>query len=78
VRFEVYGSAAEQAKVSAQLTSRAGAPLKALPVSMRSGESRYEIELPLASHARGEYLVAVEAASGDEKARMLVPLRVVP
>ena len=79
VRFAVYGSAAGRASVSAQLTSRVGAPLLALPVTpLTDGEAKYQIDLPLASNARGDYLIAVEATYGDEKARMLVPLRVVP
>jgi len=78
VRFAVYGQAAAPALVSAQLTSRTGSPLLALPVSALShGEPKYQIDLPLASNARGDYLIAVEAAHGDEKARVLVPLRVV-
>jgi VWFA-related protein len=79
VRFAVYGQAAAQALVSVQLTSRTGSPLLALPVTaLIDGEPKYQIDLPLASNARGDYLIAVEAAHGDEKARMLVPLRVVP
>jgi len=78
VRFAVYGVSAAQSAVSATLTNRSGAALLALPVTATSiGEAMYQIELPLASNARGDYLIAVEAAHGDEKARMLVPLRVV-
>jgi VWFA-related protein len=79
VRFAVYGRAAGQATVSAQLTSRIGAPLLALPITaLTDRDAGYQIDLPLASNARGDYLIAVEAAHGDERARMLVPLRVVP
>jgi VWFA-related protein len=78
VRFAVYGEAARQASVSAQLTSRTGSPLLPLLVTaLTDGEPKYQIDLPLASNARGDYLIAVEAAHGEEKARMLVPLRVV-
>jgi VWFA-related protein len=78
VRFAVYGAAAAHATVSASLTNRSGAPLLALPVTGGAdGQAIYQVELPLASNARGDYLIAVEAASGDEKARRLVPLRVV-
>jgi hypothetical protein len=79
VRFAVYGSAARQALVSAQLANRVGAPLLALPVTtVTGGGEKYQVDLPLASNARGDYLIVIEAAHGDEKARMLVPLRVVP
>lgn len=78
VRFAVYGAAAGQAVVSGKLMNRTGSPLLTLPVAPLAGEGTYQIDLPLASNARGDYLIAVEAAHGDEKARMLVPLRVVP
>jgi hypothetical protein len=79
VRFTVYGSVAGQALVSAQLTNRVGAQLLALPVAkVIDGGTTYQVDLPLASNARGDYLIAIEAAHGAEQARMLVPLRVVP
>jgi len=79
VRFGVYGQAAAGAAVTAQLTNRFGTPLVAMPVvALGDGEGTYQIEWPLASQARGDYLIAIAAASGDERARVLVPLRVVP
>lgn len=78
VRFAVYGNEAGRATVSAQLRNRTGAPLMPLALTtLAGGETRYQVDLPLASNARGDYLVAVEATHGDERARMLVPLRVV-
>lgn len=77
VRFAVY--AAAQAVASAHLLSRAGAPLAELAVTARPGiEGGYQIDLPLSSTARGDYLLAVEAVDRARKARALVPLRVVP
>ena len=79
VRFGVYGQAAAGAAVTAQLTNRFGTPLVAMPVvALGDGEGTYQIEWPLASQARGDYLIAIAAASGDQRARVLVPLRVVP
>jgi VWFA-related protein len=79
LRFAVYGDGAGRATISAQLTNRTGASLMALPVTpLADRQAMYQIDLPLASNARGDYLVAVEATHGDEKRRMLVPLRVVP
>ena len=79
VRFVVHGAAASEAGVSAQLTGKAGATLVTLPLTKIAGmETTYQIDLPLASIARGDYLVAVSAAHGDEHARVLVPLRIVP
>jgi VWFA-related protein len=78
IRFSVYGAAAADAEVAAQLTNRAGTPLLSLPVSAPGGEGPYQIEWPLGSQARGDYLIAIEAVKGEERTRVLVPLRVVP
>ena len=79
VRFSVYGTAASQADVSARLTSKSGTTLLELAVAKMAGaEAAYQIHVPLASIARGDYLIAVAAAHGDERARALVPLRLVP
>jgi VWFA-related protein len=79
VRFSVYGAAAADADVSGRLTSKAGASLLALPVTKLAGTAqRYQIELPLTSIARGDYLVAIAAAHADERPRVLVPIRVGP
>ena len=53
-------------------------PLASLPLSASDGDDSYQIDWPLASQARGDYLIAIEAVKGEEKARVLVPLRVVP
>ena len=77
VRFSVYGASAAEAEVSARLTTKAGAALLALPV-VRMGAGGCQLEVPLASLARGDYLIAVAAAHGEERTRALVPLRVLP
>jgi VWFA-related protein len=76
VRFAVYGASASDAEVSARLMNKAGAALLELPVAKVPGS--YQIDLPLASIARGDYMVAVAAAHGEHRARALVPVRVVP
>jgi len=79
VRFAVYGASASEAVASAHLLSRTGSPLVKLPVTANAAvETAYQIELPLASTARGDFLIAIEAEHGTEKARVLVPIRVVP
>jgi hypothetical protein len=78
VRFSVDGNSAPEAAVSARLTNKAGATLLELPVAKTAEAGSYQIELPLTSLARGDYLIAVAAARGDERARALVPIRVVP
>jgi hypothetical protein len=65
------------ADVSAQLTNKTGRTLLELPiVPMPGGESAYQVELPMASIARGDYLLAVAARHEEERARALVPVRV--
>ena len=76
VRVAVFGSAASAAHVSARLTNKSGTALMDLPVMNVAGG--YQLEVPLRSIARGDYLVAVAAALGDERTRALVPLRVLP
>ncbi len=67
VRFRVYGAAATDADVSAHLVNKAGATLATLPLKAIAGpEMVYEIDVPVASIARGDYLIAVAAAHGDE------------
>jgi len=55
----------------------AGAPLSTLTVagSARPGDG-YEIDLPLSSVARGEFLIAITAGSGPDTVRAFVPFRV--
>jgi VWFA-related protein len=76
VRFEVCGETAAKAAVSVRLLSRAGAELRALSAAPGARAGSYEIDLPLASIARGDYLIAIEAAEGDDRAEALVPFRV--
>ena len=79
VRVSVYGASADEAAVSATLITRAGAALLELPAArMANVGSRYQVELPLASIARGDYLLAVAAEHGEERTRALVPLRILP
>lgn len=78
VRFEVYGSSAGAATIAARLMTRAGAALVKLPVTKISGRAgRYQIDLPLASAARGEYMIAIEISSEGEQVQSVVPLRVI-
>jgi VWFA-related protein len=79
VRFSVYGASARDADVSARLTNTGGSTLLDLPVTKPEGlRGMCQIELPLTSIARGDYLVAIAAAHGEERTRALVPLRVLP
>ncbi len=78
IRFSVHGTAASAAEVSGRLTTRAGAPLLELPVARMAGsDATFQIDLPFASIARGDYLIAIAAAHGDERTRALLPVRIV-
>ena len=79
MRFSVYGESAGAAAVSAQLTNKSGKTLLELPiVPLAGGRTSYQVELPLASIARGDYLIVVAASHEEERARALVPVRVLP
>ena len=77
VRFAVYGTAAPDAAVTARLLNKAGAALSSLNVTGSAvPRDGYEIDVPLASVARGDYIIEIVAAAGDQRARELVPVRV--
>ena len=88
VRVMVYGSAAAGVPVTATLLGSRGAKLTDLPITLAdlpiesnraaaSGEHHYEIDLPLLSVGFGDYLIRIAAGTGDARAEMLVPFRVV-
>jgi len=78
IRFEVQGTAASTATVSARIISRWGKDLAELPFLPRpDAAGPYEIDLPLSSVARGDYLIAMAASAGTDRARAIVPIRVV-
>ena len=77
VRFSVQGSAATAATVSARMVSHWGKELAELPLTRPPQQAAaYEIDLPLSSVARGEFLIAVTAVNGAERVRAFVPLRI--
>jgi hypothetical protein len=67
----------EQPTVTARLVSRFGSALRDLPAARGAG-NLYEIDLPLASLATGEYAVEVNATAAGKTARETVPIRVTP
>jgi VWFA-related protein len=73
IRFSTY---AAEAELTAQLLNRQAKPLLALPVARINGGEVAQIDLPLSSIARGDYLVAIEARQGDASARAVVPVRI--
>jgi VWFA-related protein len=75
VRFALVGPAAADATVTANLLGRRGGQLAALPLKTVPGRG-YEIDLPIGSIARGEYVIAIDASHGADTARTLVSFRV--
>jgi VWFA-related protein len=74
IRFAVHGANAAAAAVSARLLNNRAQPLTTLSVA-RTGASG-EIDLPLISIARGEFLVAIEALHTSDRAQVYVPIRI--
>ncbi|HMC78227.1 MAG TPA: VWA domain-containing protein [Vicinamibacterales bacterium] len=75
VRFALVGPAAADATVTANLLSRRGASLATLPLKAVPGRG-FELDLPIGSIARGEYVIAIAASRGADQARTLVSFRV--
>jgi VWFA-related protein len=77
VRFALYGDAAGRATVSARLINAASSTLVTLPATPVDGQPGvFQIDLPLAAVARGDFLIAIEAADADARAAAMVPVRV--
>ena len=78
IRFEVHGAAASTATVAARIFSQWGKDLAELPLVPRTtGDGPYEIDLPLSTVAKGDFLIAVSATAGADMTRVFVPIRVV-
>jgi hypothetical protein len=75
IRVRAYGTQAEAAAITARLIDRSGATLTALPITGPSGDW-HRLDLPLASIAPGDFAVVIEARSSDDRAEMIVPLRI--
>ena len=76
VRFAVHGTNSGAATIVGRFMTRKGVPLTTLRVDTNPAGG-YEIDLPLSTIARGEFLLSIEAVHADERAEALVPLRVV-
>lgn len=77
VRFGVHGTAAASSQVTAKIVSQWGKDLSELPLTRLSPDGPdYELDLPLTSVARGDFLLSFTAKSGAEAVRTFVPIRV--
>ena len=76
VRVEAYTPGDVPPVVTAQLLSREGTSMLDLPVEQPATGAPYELALPLASFPRGDYLIEISAAAGDDLATELVAFRI--
>jgi hypothetical protein len=76
VRVDAIGAAAGASQATARLVNRRGVDGAPIPVVAR-GDGRFEIDLPLANIARGEWLLSVAVASGADRAQVMLPFRIV-
>lgn len=75
IRVGLAGTLAPSSAPTARLLNKGAVALADLPLTRRP-DGQYETSLPIASLARGEYLVEFRAASGSAHAQALVPFRV--
>ena len=75
VRFGVFGRSAADATVTVTLLSRQGAKLAVMPVRPTEG-GLYEIDLPIGSIARGDFVFEIAASRGADQAKTLLSFRV--
>lgn len=76
LRFGTTG-ASSAVTLSARLLTGVGSRLVELPVRADATRGGYQIDLPLASVARGEYVIAIDAIDGEQRAESHVAFRVV-
>ena len=75
IRVDAFGAAAGVAQATARLVNRRGIDGAPIPVGVR-GDGRFEIDLPLTNIAAGEWLLAIDAAAGEDRAQVRLPFRI--
>jgi VWFA-related protein len=77
VRFEAYGAGGEAPEVTARVLNRAGQPMADVPVKPgASAGVSYQIDVPLAGFAAGEYVLEVRAKGAEGEATEHIGVRV--
>ena len=76
LRVTPYGTAANDAEVTAQLVGPRGSTLAELPIHAEGESGAFRLDLPLSSLATGEFLIAIAARTPGERVEALVPLRI--
>jgi VWFA-related protein len=74
IRIHAYGKTGESVTLTGRLIDRRGATL--LPLAISGSSPGWQLDLPLASIAPGDFAVVFEAQSGGERTETVVPLRV--
>jgi VWFA-related protein len=75
VRVPLAGIGSSTAIVTARILDRRGASLVSLPVARLPSNDTWQVELPFGTLAMGEYALALDAESGDQRVRAIVPFR---
>jgi hypothetical protein len=77
VRFDAYAPGTEVPAVTARVLNRAGNAMAELPVAAPQAPGGfYQLDLPLAGFAAGEYLIEVKAKGTEGEVTELVPLKI--
>jgi VWFA-related protein len=77
IRFDAYAPGTEAPVVTAQVLNRAGNKMVDLPVQPPRGPGGfYQLDVPLAGFAAGEYLVEVRAIGSEGQVAELVPVKI--
>ena len=74
IRIHAYGKTADAATITGRLIDRRGATL--MPLAIGGSPGAWQVDLPLASIAPGDFALVFEARSGDERGEVVVPLRI--
>jgi VWFA-related protein len=75
VRFDAFGGQGAVPEVTAKLLNRAGQQMADVPVTAAAGQP-FQIDLPLAPLAAGEYLLQIDAKGGSGSAQEMIAFKV--
>jgi VWFA-related protein len=75
IRFDAYASAGARPDVTAKLLNRTGAAMADVPVQAAEGKP-FQIDLPLASLAAGEFLIQIDAKTASGAAQQVIAFKV--
>ena len=75
VRFDAYAADTATPGVTAKLLNRAGQPMADVPVQAAAGKP-FQIDLPLASLAAGQYVLELDAKTPSGAAQQMIGFRI--